>query len=40
MKRSCVCTIENHNDSKIAHDVTMPNKNSFIKFIVHTQQHQ
>jgi len=32
MKCSCVCTIENH-DSKITYDITMPNKNSFIKFI-------
>jgi len=32
-KCSCVCTIENHNDYKITYDITMPNKNSFIKFI-------
>jgi len=33
MKCNCVCTIESHNDSKITYDITMPNKNSFIKFI-------
>jgi len=27
---SCVCTIENHNDRKIAYDITMFNKDSFI----------
>jgi len=33
MKYNCVCTIENHNDSKITYDITIPNKNSFIEFI-------
>jgi len=33
MKRSSVCTIENHNDQKITYDITMLNKDSFIKFM-------
>ena len=33
MKCSCVFTIENHSDSKITYDITMPKKNSYIKFM-------
>jgi len=33
MKRSCVCTIENHNDCKITYDITVLNQDSFVKFM-------
>jgi len=33
MKCSCVCTIEIHNDYKITYDITVLNKDSFIKLM-------
>jgi len=33
IKCSCVCTIENHNDYKITYDITMLDKDSFMKFV-------
>jgi len=33
MKCSCVCTIENHSDWKITYDITMLNKDSFVKMM-------
>ena len=33
MKCSCVCTIENRNDYKITHDITVLNQYSFVKFM-------
>jgi len=33
MKCSCICTIENHNDYKITYDITVLNRDSFVKFM-------
>jgi len=33
VKCSCVCTVENHKDEKVMYDITMLNKDSFVKFM-------